>query len=178
MFPIRGLLVSWGAEAILLALAIWLPGKLREMPAFRTVTPPKHEVIYYQGNELPQVEDYGGAQVGRSGNAGGQQAHHESQVIKVARGSSRTNKVVDAPNVNLPVSLAPVANLLAVSPVPGPPPSEGLKATMPTPSLSKNAIVAPPPEVIRDLETLDSAHEQRRGGAAAESTLPPSATAS
>ena len=152
LFPIRGLLVSWGAEAILLALAIWLPGKLREMPTFRTVTPPKHQVIYYQGNELPQVEDFGGAQVGRSGNAGGQQAHHESQVIKVARGSSRTNKVVDAPNVNLPVSLAPVANLLAVSPVPGPPPSEGLKATMQTPSLSKNAIVAPPPEVIRDLE--------------------------
>ncbi len=61
LFPLRGLLVSWGAEAILLALAIWLPGKMRDMPVFRTVTPPKHEVIYYQGNELPQVEDYGGA---------------------------------------------------------------------------------------------------------------------
>jgi hypothetical protein len=152
LFPLRGLLVSWGAEAILLALAIWLPTKLREMPTFRTVTPPKHTVIYYQGNELPQVQDYGGAQMGRSGVAGGQQAHHESQAIKVARGTSRTEKVVDAPNLNLPVSLAPVANLLAVSPVPGPPPSEGLKATMPAPSLSKNAIVAPPPEVIRDLE--------------------------
>ncbi|HST09066.1 MAG TPA: hypothetical protein VLL05_01720, partial [Terriglobales bacterium] len=152
LFPVRGLLLSWGAEAILLALAIWLPTKLREMPTFRTVTPPKHVVIYYQGNELPQVQDYRGAQAGRSGTAGGQQAHHESQAIKVARGSSRTEKVVDAPNLNLPISMAPVANLLAVSPVPGPPPSEGLKPTMQAPSLSKNAIVAPAPEVIRDLD--------------------------
>jgi hypothetical protein len=152
LFPLRGLLVSWGAEAILLALAIWLPGKMRDMPVFRTVTPPKHEVIYYQGNELPQVEDYGGAQAGRSGTAGGQQAHHESQAIKVARGNSRTEKVVDAPNVKLPISLAPVANLLAVGTNPGPPPAEGLKAATPMPSLSKNAIVAPPPEVIRELD--------------------------
>ena len=152
LFPLRGLLVSWGAEAILLALAIWLPGKMRDMPVFRTVTPPKHEVIYYQGNELPQVEDYGGAETGRSGSAGGQQAHHESQAIKVARGNSRTEKVVDAPNVKLPISLAPVANLLAVGTNPGPPPAEGLKAATPMPSLSKNAIVAPPPEVIRELD--------------------------
>ena len=152
LFPLRGLLVSWGAEAILLAIAIWLPGKMREMPVFRTVTPPKHEVIYYQGNELPQVEDYGGAETGRSGTAGGQQAHHESQAIKVARGNSRTEKVVDAPNVKLPISLAPVANLLAVGTNPGPPPAEGLKAATPMPSLSKNAIVAPPPEVIRELD--------------------------
>jgi hypothetical protein len=164
LFPVRGLLVSWGAEAILLALAIWLPTKLREMPTFRTVTPPKHVVLYYQGNELPQVQDYSGAQAGRSGTAGGQQAHHASQVIKVARGSSRSEKVVDAPNLRLPISMAPVANLLAVSPVPGPPPSEGLKPTMQAPSLSKIAIVAPPPEVIRD---LDRSIPRRNGGVVA-----------
>jgi len=152
LFPLRGLLVSWGAEAILLALAIWLPTKMRDMPVFRTVTPPKHQVIYYQGNELPQVEDYGGAQAGRSGSAGGQQAHHESQAIKVARGNARTEKVVDAPNVTLPIKMEPVANLLAVNTNPGPPPAEGLKAATPTPSFSKNAIVAPPPEVIRELD--------------------------
>src|SRR5215475_8115967 len=121
LFPLRGLLVSWGAEAILLAFAIWLPTKMRDMPVFRTVTPPKHQVIYYQGNELPQVEDYGGAQAGRSGTAGGQQAHHESQAIKVARGNARTDKVVDAPDVKLPISMAPVANLLSLLMIRRPP---------------------------------------------------------
>jgi hypothetical protein len=151
LFPIRGLLLSWGAEAILLALAIWLPVKMRDLPTFRTLTPPKHQVIYY-GHELPQVQDFGGAESGRSGVAGGQQAHHDTQTIRVARGTSRSEKVVDAPNLNLPMSLAPVANLLAFKSIPGPPPAEGLKAATPTPSLSKNAIVAPPPEVIRELD--------------------------
>jgi hypothetical protein len=151
LFPIRGLLVSWGAEAILLALAIWLPGKMRDLPTFRTMTPPKHEVIYY-GHELPQIQDFGGAETGRSGVAGGQQAHHDTQTIRVTRGASRSEKVVDAPNLNLPMSLAPLANLLAFKSIPGPPPAEGLKAATPTPSLSKNAIVAPPPEVIRELD--------------------------
>ena len=45
LFPLRGLLVSWGAEAILLALAILLPARLATMRTFRTVTPPKHQVI-------------------------------------------------------------------------------------------------------------------------------------
>jgi len=153
LFPLRGLLVSWGAEAILLALAIFLPARLATMRTFRTVTPPRHDVIYYHGNELPQVQDFGGAESGRSGVAGGQQAHHDTQTIRVARGTSRTEKVVDAPNLSLPVSLAPVANLIAFKSIPGPPPAEGLKAASPTPpSLSKNAIVAPPPEVIRQLD--------------------------
>ena len=151
LFPLRGILVSWGAEAILLTLAILLPARLATMRTFRTVTPPKHQVIYY-GHELPQVQDFGGAEAGRSGVAGGQQAHHDTQTIRVARGTSRTEKVVEAPNVNLPVSLAPVANLLALKSIPGPPPAEGLKAATPTPSFSKNAIVAPPPEVIRELD--------------------------
>jgi hypothetical protein len=161
LFPLRGILVSWGAEAILLALVIILPAKLALLQPFRPPTLAKHEVIYYHGDELPQVQDFGGAQAGRSGRAGGQQAYHHSQTLRVVRGNSATDKVVDAPNLKLPVSLAPVANLLAVKPVPGPPPAEGLKASLIPPTLSKNAIIAPPPETFRQLNRttprLDSA---------------------
>jgi hypothetical protein len=151
LFPLRGILLSWGAEAILLAMIIILPAKLALLQPFRPPTISRHEVIYYHGDELPQVEDFGGAQAGRSGRAGGQEAYHHTQTLRVARGSSARDKVVDAPNLKLPVSLDPVANLLAVKPVPGPPPAEGLKSSLTPPTLSKNAIVAPPPETFREL---------------------------
>ena len=151
LFPLRGILLSWGAEAILLAMIIILPAKLALLQPFRPPTISRHEVIYYHGDELPRVEDFGGAQAGRTGRAGGQEAYHHSQTLRVARGSSARDKVVDAPNLKLPVSLDPVANLLAVKPVPGPPPAEGLKSSLTPPTLSKNAIVAPPPETFREL---------------------------
>jgi hypothetical protein len=152
MFPLRGILLSWGAEAILLVMIIILPAKLALLQPFRPPAISRHEVIYYHGNELPQVQDFGGAQAGRSGRAGGQEAYHRTQTLRVARGNSPSEKVVDAPNLKLPVSLAPVANLLAVKPVPGPPPAEGLKSSQTPPTFSKNAIVAPPPETLRELD--------------------------
>lgn len=158
MFPLRGILVSWGAEAILLALIIILPAKLALLQPFRPPTLSKHEVIYYHGDELPQVQDFGGAQAGRTGRAGGQQAHHHSQTLRVARGNSASDKVVDAPSLKLPVSTLPVANLLAVKPVPGPPPAEGLKSSLTPPSLSKNAIIAPPPETFREVRATPGLH--------------------
>src|SRR5437764_548381 len=82
---------------------------------FRPPTLPKqHEVIYYHGTELPQVQDFGGAQMGKSGRAGGDEAFHKTQTLKVARGNPTSEKVVDAPNLKLPVSAFPVANLLAL----------------------------------------------------------------
>jgi len=152
MFPLRGILLSWGAEAILLAMIIILPAKLALLQPFRPPAISRHEVIYYHGNELPQVQDFGGAQAGRTGRAGGQEAYHRTQTLRVARGDSPSEKVVDAPNLKLPVSLAPVANLLAVKPVPGPPPAEGLKSSQTPPTFSKNGIVAPPPETLRELD--------------------------
>jgi hypothetical protein len=151
LFPLRGILLSWGAEAILLAMIIILPAKLALLQPFRPPTISKHEVIYYHGDELPQVQDFGGAQAGRSGRAGGQEAYHRTQTLRVARGNSARDKVVDAPNLKLPISLDPVANLLAVKPVPGPPPAEGLKSSLTPPTPSKNAIIAPPPETFREL---------------------------
>jgi hypothetical protein len=152
LFPLRGILVSWGAEAIFLAMLIILPAKLALLQPNRLTTPPKHEVIYYYGDELPQVQDAAGAEAGRSGRAGGKQTFNKSQTIRVARGNRATDKVVEAPNLKLPVSTAPVANLIAVKPIPGPPPSEGLRSSNTPPVLSKGAIVAPPPEVMRELD--------------------------
>ena len=106
----------------------------------------KWDVIYYSGDELPQTQDNGGAQAGKSGRAGGQEAHHRTQVIRVARGDRPSEKVVDAPKLNLPHSDSSVANLLAYKPLPGPPPAEGLRSSLVAPALP-NAVVPPVPEL-------------------------------
>ena len=87
-----------------------------EIAQLRPYAPPKvrpYEVIYYSGDELPRTEDLGGAQAGATGRAGGQEAHHRTQTIHVARGGSLTPRVVDAPDLKLPSSAGAVANLLA-----------------------------------------------------------------
>jgi hypothetical protein len=110
---------------------------------------PKYDVIYFSGEELPRTEDAGGAQAGRSGRAGGHEAHHRTQTIRVARGESLREKVVDAPKLKLPQSDSAVANLLAFKPVPGPAAAEGLKSSQRAPTLDQ-AVVAPTPEVRND----------------------------
>ena len=110
---------------------------------------PKYDVIYFSGNELPRTEDAGGAQAGRSGRAGGHEAHHRTQTIRVARGEPLREKVVDAPKLDLPQSDSAVANLLAYKPIPGPAPTEGLQPSQRVPSIDQ-AAVAPAPEVRND----------------------------
>ena len=116
-----------------------------------TVLPsmPKYDVIYFSGEELPRTEDAGGAQAGRSGRAGGHEAHHRTQTIRVARGDSLREKVVDAPKLKLPQSDSAVANLLAFNSIPGPAPAEGLRSSLRAPALDETA-VAPTPEVRND----------------------------
>jgi len=46
LFPLRGILLSWGAEAILLAMIIILPAKLALLQPFRPPTISRHEVSY------------------------------------------------------------------------------------------------------------------------------------
>jgi hypothetical protein len=141
---------TWMLEALLLIAVIVLPGKYATLHP-TTPTPAKYDVIYFSGDELPQTKDFGGAQAGKTGRAGGKEAFHRSQTIRVARGNTAVERVVDAPDLKLPVSTAPVANLLAVNKLPGPPPSEGLRASRAAPALSKDSIIAPPPQVIRSL---------------------------
>ena len=148
MFPGRGMLAGWIAEIALLAGAVILPGKLAGIQPYTPLPKRKYDVIYFTGKELPQTSDVGGAQQGKSGRAGGHEGFHPTQTIKVARGESPTEKVVDAPKLNLPKSDQPVANLLAIKTVPGPPPASGLRSSLP--ALPQVTPIAPPPEISKD----------------------------
>jgi hypothetical protein len=151
MFPYRGMLASWLLECLLLIALIVLPEHFATLQVATPPTRPQWDVIYYSGDELPQTQDRGGAQSGQSGRAGGQQAHHRTQTIRVARGDKPSEKVADAPKINLPHSDSAVANLLAFKPNPGPPPAEGLRSSLIAPTLPAMtmtmAAVPPSPEL-------------------------------
>ncbi|HKU26524.1 MAG TPA: energy transducer TonB [Candidatus Sulfotelmatobacter sp.] len=149
LIPLRIMLPSYVVEAIVIAAAIAIPIKIEQLRPRVVPRLTSHDVIYYSGDELPRTQDLGGSESGRAGFAGGDEANHRTQTIKVARGSTLTQKVVDAPNVKLPPSQDPVANLLAVHPDPGPPPAEGLRSARNTPNLAAS-VVSPAPNVIRD----------------------------
>lgn len=149
-FPYRGMLGAWLAEILLFACFILLTRGFDAMQTYQPPAPAKYDVIYYSGEELPRTRDVGGAQSGRTGRAGGREAHHPTQTIHVARGESLRQKVVDAPKLNLPHSDAAVANLLAFQRVPGPPPMEGMRSSLRAPSRALLAAIAPPPDVQRD----------------------------
>jgi hypothetical protein len=164
IFPYREMLASFLLESFLLFVVAVLP---RQIDRLRPYAAPKltpDEVIYYSADELPRTEDLGGAQTGAIGRAGGQQAHHRTQTIRVARGSSLASQVVDAPNLKLPSSSAAVANLLAFKSNPGPPPAEGLHSSLTAPSLPANVIAPAPVNVTRD---------QSRSGLTLDSVVPP-----
>ena len=148
-FPYRGMLLSWIVEGVLLLAAIVLPARLASLRPYQPPIMPKYDIIYFSGNELPQTEDRGGARAGRSGRAGGHEAFHRTQVIRVARGDVLREKIVDAPKLNLPTSSSAVANLMAYKPVPGPAPAEGLKPSLQAPRLAETP-VAPAPRVEQD----------------------------
>ena len=150
LFPYSGILVAWLLESALLLAGIILPERLASMRPYAPPPMPKYDVIYFSGDELPQTADAGGAQSGRSGRAGGRQAHHRTQIIRVARGDSPSERVVDAPKLNLPRSDTPVANLLAFKQIPGAAPTEGLKSNLSAAALPQMSVVAPTPEVSRD----------------------------
>ena len=150
ILPYRGLISSLLLEAFLIFVVIVLPREVANLRPYAAPRIQREEVIYYSANELPRTEDLGGAQSGASGHAGGQEAHHRTQTIHVARGTSLVPKVVDAPSVKLPSSPNPVANLLAVKSIPGPPPSEGLHSSLTSPSLTSNVIAPAPSNIVRD----------------------------
>ncbi|MFZ0800330.1 MAG: hypothetical protein WAM98_21295 [Terriglobales bacterium] len=149
MFPYRGMLVSWLLECLLLIAVIVIPERFISLEIPLPPTHPQADVIYYSGDELPQTQDRGGAQSGKSGRAGGRQAHHRTQTIRVARGDQPRETVVDAPKLNLPHSDSAVANLLAFKPNPGPPPAEGLRSSLTAPVLPAMSPVPPAPDVSR-----------------------------
>ncbi len=148
--PIRGFVLAWVLEAFLLFVVVVLPRQIVKLLPYAPAKVRPYEVIYYSGDELPRTEDAGGAESGATGKAGGQEAHHRTQIIRVARGKSLAQKVVDAPNLKLPASMDAVANLLAVKKVPGPPPSEGLHAALTLPNLPTSVVAPAPANVAAD----------------------------
>jgi hypothetical protein len=151
MLPLFGMIPVWLLEALLIFIAIILPGKLAQLRPYVAPRIASHDVIYYSGDELPRTEDLGGAEAGKTGSAGGQEAHHRTQTLRIARGGSLAQRVVDAPNLKLPSSNEAVANLLAVKPNAGPPPSEGLASSRNRVALTAPVIApAPAPNAVRD----------------------------
>jgi hypothetical protein len=147
IFPYRGILAGWVLEFLLLIALILIPQELAKFQPQVTAVRPQWDVIYYTGDELPQTQDRGGAQSGTSGRAGGRQAHHRTQTLRVVRGDRPTEQVADAPKINLPHSDSAVANLLALKPNPGPPPAEGLRSKLIAPTLPEMSVVAPSPDL-------------------------------
>ena len=156
MFPYRGMLATWLLEFVLFMVLIVLPQRYLSMEMPLPPAHPQWDVIYYSGNELPKTEDRGGAQAGKSGRAGGQQAHHPTQAIRVARGEKPAEKVADAPKLKLPHSDSAVANLLAIKSVPGPPPAEGMRSQLVAPVLPSVSPVPPSPELTAAKRAADS----------------------
>ena len=165
---LQKMVASWIVEAALIVLAIVLPSKLASLQPYEPPPKPTYDVIYFSGEELPQTEDAGGSKAGRSGRAGGHEAHHRTQTIRVSRGEALRQVLVDAPNLNLPQSDAAVSNLLAFKRVPGPAPTEGLKPSMRAPGLP-DAAIAPTPQIDRD--------KMRAAPALSAAVIPPSPTA-
>ncbi len=157
LFPYRGILLSWAFELAFLIAIIVIPARLASMQPYEPPAKPKYDIIYYTGNELPKTEDLGGAQAGRSGRAGGREAFHPTQTIRVARGSTLRETVADAPKLNLPVSNSAVANLLAVKALPGPAPAEGMRSSLRAPVLAQVAVAPAPqvPDQLRAAPDLD-----------------------
>jgi hypothetical protein len=147
IFPYRGMIACWLLECLLLIAIIVLPERFASLQIPNPPARPQYDVIYYSADELPQTQDRGGAQSGKSGRGGGQHAHHRTQTIRVARGDKPSEKVVDAPKLKLPHSDSAVANLLAFKSNPGPPPAEGLRSSLTAPILPATSVVPPSPEL-------------------------------
>lgn len=151
IFPASGMVVAWVLEFALLLVIITLPGTLQFMHTFTPPAHPKYEVIYFSGDYLPQTTDTGGAQAGHSGRSGGRTAMNKQQVIKVSRGDSLTEQVVDVPKIKLPPSRDAVANLIAIAAAnPGPPPTQGLDKIAPPKLILPPDAIPPQPKVMRD----------------------------
>ncbi len=168
LIPLRIMIPSYVLEAVAIFALLFVQVKIAELRPYVVPRIPSHDVIYYSGEELPRTQDLGGAEAGPTGRSGGEEAHHRTQTIKVARGGSLVPKVVDAPNLKLPSSQDAVANLLAVKPNPGPPPVEGLRSNRPAPNLAAT-LVAPAPNAIRDYT---------RNGVQLDSVIAPAPTVS
>jgi hypothetical protein len=141
LFPWRGMTLVFLLEIAVLAATILMPLKGIQ-PTTSQTPPPTPDVIYFSANELPRTEDLAGAAGGKAGRSGGASMRH-TQTIRVARDEVVRERVVDAPQLNLPKSDSQIRNLLAFRADAGPAPAEALPMNRQAPSLPMT--VAPPP---------------------------------
>ncbi len=130
LFPWRGM-----ALALLLEIAAVLVGTIAVplkgiQPTISQTPPPAPDVIYFSSDELPRTEDLAGAAGGKAGRSGGASMRH-TQAIRVARDEVVRERVVDAPQLNLPKSDSQIRNLLAFRADAGPAPAETLPRISP-----------------------------------------------
>lgn len=111
-----------------------------------------YHVIYYRGQNLPEMTDAGGAQAGLSGKSGGRELYHPTQTIRIARGNKLVDTVVDAPSLKLPRTNEPVANLLSLPAGPAAaPPMAGWRSAQEAANLAPSVAPVPAaPSVQRD----------------------------
>ncbi|MGB8008001.1 MAG: hypothetical protein WCF48_12800, partial [Terriglobales bacterium] len=67
IFPYRGMLAGWLVECLLLVAIIVIPEHFISLELPLPSAHPQSDVIYFSGDELPQTQDRGGAQAGKSG---------------------------------------------------------------------------------------------------------------
>lgn len=148
LFPWRGILAASLVEiAAVMATAMAHPTGNLPLAAIQE-QPRSHDIIFFSADELPRTRDLGGAPKGEEGKSGGSAAHHPVQTIRVARGERLSEKVLDAPQLNLPKSDADIKNLLSFKADAGPAPAEALPSMRRPVTLA--TAVAPPPPDLRD----------------------------
>ncbi len=147
LFPARGLLVALLLEAAAVAAAIAHPYERIKLVVLQE-TRPSHDVIYFSPDELPRTRDLGGASSGSAGRSGGASMRTRKQVIRVARDALVRERILDAPQLNLPKSESLPANLLAYKTEVGPAPAAALSLKRKVEPLAM--AVAPPVPEIRD----------------------------
>jgi hypothetical protein len=149
LFPGRGLVVALLLEAAAVAAAIAHPYDRIRLIVLQDPRP-SHDVIYFSPNQLPRTRDLGGARSGDAGKSGGASMRSRKQVIRVARDTSVRERVLDAPQLNLPKSESLPANLLAYKAEVGPAPAAALSMRRRVEQLP--IAVAPPVAEIRNRE--------------------------
>ena len=148
LFPWRGIVVASLVEIVaVLATAVAHPVENTALAAIEE-QPRSHDVIFFSADELPRTRDLGGAPLGEEGKSGGASAHHAVQTIRVARGQKVQERVLDAPQLNLPKSDSAIKNLLSFKADAGPAPAEALPSIRR--ALTLPMAVAPPPPEMRD----------------------------
>ncbi len=114
--------------------------------------PSEYHIIYYRGQELPEMKDAGGAESGASGLSGGRELYSPTQVIRIVRGNKLVETVVDSPSLKLPHTNEAVANVLSLPAGPAAaPPMTGLRSLMASANLAPAVTPVPAaPAVVHE----------------------------